>query len=478
MSKPSNRTKWCYTVGCIGRDMNFILVSMFVLPYIQYTMNLTVPQFSAVSAVMILARVWDAVNDPMMGILIENVRLKGGKFRPWILLGGVLNFLVTLIMFRVRPQGWAFVLFFGIVYIAWGMTYTVNDISYHSLLPNLADSNEDRNELANLLQVFASIGQFLAGGLIPVLVTGNAIYMYKLIGLAVSFIFLLFTLLTYFGVTENPARQQRSSKLTLKKMFRIITGNDQLLVAAATLLMYTVGSELFVSFSMNYYYFHFGYGGNQLMTFTVAFAAGTMAALLVFSLLSKKLPRRRILSIAVTASTGGSLMFFLSGTLFPLYEMVLYISAFFQFLGNCLFYVVLVVYIANTIEYNAVKTGERNDAVIASVRPFMTKLGAALQQLIFSAVLLLSGVYTYSRQVAELEMQKSAGVLQDITMQANRILSQATDAMRLSIKAGMCLIPILLLISAYVFVQKRYAITEDVFASYVKELNAREEGKA
>lgn len=474
MSKPSNRTKWCFTAGCIGRDMNFILVSMFVLPYIQYTMNLSVAQFSAVSAVMILARVWDAVNDPMMGILIENVRLKGGKFRPWILLGGVLNFFVTLIMFRVRPQGWSFVLFFSIVYIAWGMTYTINDISYHSLLPNLADSNEGRNELANLLQVFASIGQFLAGGLIPVLVTGNAIQMYKLIGLAVSFIFLMFTLLTYFGVRENPARQQRGSKLTLKRMFRIIAGNDQLLIAAAALLMYTVGSELFVSFSMNYFYFHFGYGGSQLMMFTVAFAVGTMAALLVFSLLSKKLPRKSILRVAVVSSSGGSLLFFLSGTLLPLSEMLLYTGAFFQFLGTCLFFVVLVVYIANTIEYNAVKTGERNDAVIASVRPFMSKLGAALQQLIFSAILLLSGVYTYSQQVAALEVQKNAGVLSDITVQANHILSQATDAMRLSIKAGMCLIPTLLLIAAYVFVQKKYAITEEVFASYVKELDARE----
>lgn len=474
MSKPSARTKWCYTVGCIGRDMNFILVSMFVLPYIQYTMNLTVPQFSAISAVMILARVWDAVNDPMMGILIENVRLKGGKFRPWILLGGALNFLVTMFLFRVRSQGWSFVLFFSIAYIAWGMTYTVNDISYHSLLPNLADSNEDRNELANLLQVFASIGQFLAGGLIPVLVTGNAVYMYRLIGLAVSLIFFLFTLLTFFGVTENPARQQRSSRLTLKKMFRIITGNDQLLIAAAGLLLYTVGSELFVSFSMNYFYFHFGYGGDQLMLFTVAFAVGTMAALLVFSLLSKKMTRQSILRISVCTSAFGCLLFFLSGTLLPLNEWVLYAGAFFQFLGTCLFYVVMVVYIANTIEYNAVKTGERNDAVIASVRPFMSKLGAALQQLIFSAILLLSGVYTYSQQVAELEVQKSAGALSDITAQANRILSQATDGMRLAIKAGMCLVPMLLLIAAYFFVKKRYKITEEVFASYVKELDARE----
>lgn len=165
------------------------MLLLFVVPYIQYTMNLSVAQFSAISGIMIFARIWDAVNDPMMGMVIENVKLKQGKFRPWILLGGILNFLVTLMMFWVRPGGWSFVLFFGVIYISWGMTYTINDISYWSLLPNLAKGNAERNQLANLVLLFASIGQFLSGGLIPILVTGNAVFMYKLIALVISIAF-------------------------------------------------------------------------------------------------------------------------------------------------------------------------------------------------------------------------------------------------------------------------------------------------
>jgi len=178
----SKRTKWSYSIGNIGRDMMFILVSMFTLAYIQYTMTLTVAQFSAISAIMILARVWDAFNDPMMGMIIENSRFKSGKFKPWILIGGTLNTFVTIMLFTIRPSGWLFVVFFGVVYITWGMTFTMNDIAYWSLLPNLAKNNEDRNNLTNLVVVFASIGQFLAGGLIPVLVTGNAVTMYRVIG--------------------------------------------------------------------------------------------------------------------------------------------------------------------------------------------------------------------------------------------------------------------------------------------------------
>lgn len=190
MDKISNRNKWTYSIGGIGRDMMFILVSMFMLPYIQYTMNLTVAQFTAIF--------WDAINDPMMGIIIENARLKGGKFRPWLMIGGASNFVITILLFLFRPEGWAFVLFFGLAYIAWGMTFTINDISYWSMLPNLSTNNDERNELTNLVLIFASIGQFLAGGLIPVLVTGNAVLMYKIIGISISFIFLAFTSLTYF----------------------------------------------------------------------------------------------------------------------------------------------------------------------------------------------------------------------------------------------------------------------------------------
>ncbi len=133
MTTITKRNKWSYSVGCLGRDMLFILVSMFVLSYIQYTMNLSVVQFTVISGIMIFARVWDAVNDPMMGVIIENTRFKGGKFRPWIMIGGATNFLITILLFTVRPHGWAFVLFFGIAYIAWGMTYTMKDIAYWSL---------------------------------------------------------------------------------------------------------------------------------------------------------------------------------------------------------------------------------------------------------------------------------------------------------------------------------------------------------
>lgn len=473
MSTITKRNKWCYSVGCIGRDMLFILVSMFILGYIQYTMNLTVIQFSVISVIMIAARVWDAINDPMMGVIIENSRLKGGKFRPWILIGGITNTIVTILLFTVRPGGWAFVIFFGIAYIAWGMTYTMNDIAYWSLLPNLSRDNDERNSLTNLVIVFASIGQFLSGGLIPVVVTGNAVMMYRVLGVGISLIFFAFTCLTYFGVREQPYCNDGKNKIGLKKMFRILFNNDQLVVVTITILLHTIASELFVALGLNFFYFEFGYGGIQLTIFTVFFGLGTLSASGVFPLLIKKFKRMQVMTISIISSVIGYLIFLSLGYIIPMIEAVLYFSAFLVFFGQGLFFVVLVVMTANTIEYNEINTGERNESIIFSVRPFMTKLGAAVQQGIVTFTLIISGIFVYSKQVADLEIQKSQGHLTDITDTANMILAGATPRMLFILRIGMGLIPMLSLLGAYIVMRRKYIITEEKYDEMLEQLSKK-----
>ena len=79
------RTKWCYCIGATGRDAAYALVSMYLLTYVQYTMKLTVAQFGVISAAIVICLIWDAINDALMGIIIENTHFKSGKFKPWIL---------------------------------------------------------------------------------------------------------------------------------------------------------------------------------------------------------------------------------------------------------------------------------------------------------------------------------------------------------------------------------------------------------
>ena len=94
------RTKWSYCIGATGRDAAYALVSMYLILYVQYTMNLTSAQFAMISGAMILCMVWDAINDLLMGIIIENTHFKMGKFKPWILAGSLTN------VFIYYPTEW------------------------------------------------------------------------------------------------------------------------------------------------------------------------------------------------------------------------------------------------------------------------------------------------------------------------------------------------------------------------------------
>ena len=149
-------------------------------------MKLTVAQFGVISAAIVVCLIWDAVNDALMGIIIENTHFKSGKFKPWIIVGAVLNALVVVALFTLRPQGWGFVAFFSVGYLLWGMTYTMNDIAYWGMLPSLSSDPKERDTLVTLMSVFICVGQFAVAGIVPTVVVGNAIQAYRVTALIVA----------------------------------------------------------------------------------------------------------------------------------------------------------------------------------------------------------------------------------------------------------------------------------------------------
>ena len=129
----------CYPIGTIGRDALYALINSYLLTFVLFTRTLDAAQLAAVTGIMIAARVFDALNDPIMGNIIEHTRSKYGKFKPWLVAGALSTSMVIYLMFNVQLQGWAFVWFFGVMYFAFSITYTMNDISYWGMIPALGD---------------------------------------------------------------------------------------------------------------------------------------------------------------------------------------------------------------------------------------------------------------------------------------------------------------------------------------------------
>ena len=96
---------WMYPLGTIGRDMIYALFNSFILTYILLTRQLDNAQLAAVTAIMIGARIFDAVNDPIMGFIIEKTRTRWGKFKPWLLAGILSTAGVIITIFNTTLQG-------------------------------------------------------------------------------------------------------------------------------------------------------------------------------------------------------------------------------------------------------------------------------------------------------------------------------------------------------------------------------------
>lgn len=474
--KLDKRTKWSYCIGATGRDMAYTLVSMFLLTYIQYTMKLTVAQFATISAIVVVCLLWDAVNDPLMGIIIENARLKSGKFKPWILLGVILNALVIIGLFTIRPEGWGFVAFFGIGYLLWGMTYTMNDISYWGLLPALSSDAKERNALVTIQGIFICIGQFSVAGLLPDMVAGNAVKAYRIAAIVIASCFLCFQLLTYFGVKEPP-RQDNKEVLSLKDMFKIFLRNDQLVAIGIACLLFQIGNNLLIMIGMNFFYFEFGYsmGGNLVFWFTVMYGLGTLVSEAGFASIAAKLSRAKIIAISTAMTVAGYLLFLSVGYILPKNTILINAVGFMIFFAQGLFNMTMIVMLNNTIEYDQVRFGERHDSIISAVRSFATKLASAIDQGVVALILIISGIYAISQNISNLEIQSGTG---EITKEAaiagaDSFIATATGAQRFILRMGIASVPIIAIGIAFIIIKKKYIIDEKKYKELVEEIDKR-----
>lgn len=472
----SKKTKWSYCVGAMGRDAAYVLVSMFILTYIQYTFELTVKQFTVISAAMVICMIWDAVNDLMMSAVIENCHFKSGKFRPFILAGAILNAAVIVLMFTVRPTGWLFVGFFCLIYLLWGMTYTVNDIAYWGMLPSLSSDPKERDTLVTLMGVFVCIGQFAVAGVVPIVIAGNAVAAFRITALIVALLFILFQTLTFFGVTESK-RIDSGEKVSFKGMFKILARNDQLISVGIAYILFCVGQQLLLLLAVNFFYFEFGYSksGDLITIFTVMYGLGTLAAQFVYPLLSAKLNRLKILTTCIIMLVLGYLLFLSFGYLIPMNVVILDITGFFIFFFQGLFNLALIVMVNNTTEYDEYRFGERHDSIISAIRSFASKLSNALNQGAASLILIISGIYAVSQKISKLEVEVGNGnmVREDALTSADGFISGVLPSQTLMLRAGMVAVPLLAMIAAYIIIRAKYKIDEKEYDRIVTEIAQR-----
>lgn len=466
------RTKWSYCIGATGRDAAYALVSMYLVLYVQYTMNLTSTQFAVISGVMIACMVWDAVNDLLMGIIIENTHFKSGKFKPWILIGCITNAVVIICLFTIRPSGWGFVGFYSLFYLLWGMTYTMNDIAYWGVLPSLSSDPQTRDTLVTIMSIFVCIGQFSVAGVVPIVIAGNAVNAYRKVAVIVALALICFQLLTAFGIKEGK-RKEQTEKLSLKDMYHIFVRNDQLVAAGVASIFFNVTCNILIIFGVNFFYIEYGYSqsGNLVFYFTVMYGLGMLISQAGYAYLAKHFSRERILNVCFLVLLVGYACFMGFGYVLPKNTILLNVIGFIIFYFQGLMNLVIVVMINNTIEYDEARFHERHDSVISAVRSFSVKLAGGINQGLSTLVLIISGIYLKSQEISTLEIEVNKGEIssEQALFNANQYISEITTNQVLLFRIGMVLIPVVALIISYTIIKKKYHIDETEYERLINE---------
>ena len=263
-----------------------------------------------------------------------------------------------------------------------------------------------------------------------------------------------------FRLDSSEVLFTKEDNITLKDMIKILARNNQLLVMAVVFLLTSLGGAILNAFGQNFFYFKYGYNGNQMFIFTVMYALGTIISQLSYPMLANKFKRNEILSVSIILIAIGYIAFFtlaninLSQTLG---FVLLCIFGVLIFVGQGVFYMAQLVMLTNTIEYDEWKTGERNDAVTFSVRPFMVKLAGAIQYLVVSLTLVVCGLYDITQQVGKVEQQISQGANKEMSvLLIEQLLGKATSTQMIGLTGAMTLLPVIFYIVSYIIIKKKY----------------------
>ena len=484
--KQAKRNLIFFPLGTLGRDMIYNLFTNFILLFVLFTHQLTPAQLMAITGIMIGARVFDALNDPLMGNIIERTRTRWGKYKPWLLIGILSTSIVVYLAFNVKLEGWAFIWFFGIIYFAYSISYTMHDISYWGMIPSLSKEGSVRDKLTAMTNLVAGIGGGLAGLFIPMFTTGdktiggNAQTAYGTVALIFCILAPLFLCFTIFGVREDRSYMDTTPPpVSFKKIISTIANNDQLSWMCLIFLFHQIGADLIIGgIGSTYIYFTYGYKGGLYSLFSTIGLSASGILLIAYPWLSSKWKRKTLMKgFGVILIIGFALML-CAGLFMPATMTSFWITTLGYMLAqlgmNC-YYVIMMLSVINTVEYNEYKNGTRDEAIVASIRPFFTKFGSALCVLLTSVSYLLLGVTDYTNEISSFEQAANMGKITEAEKLASidSVIASVTSLQSHGLLLVMCLIPLIMMIVAYLLYKKHYILDEDEYDRIVAELAAR-----
>ncbi len=366
----------------VGQNIIYILVIQYLMLFYTDTVGLPV---ALVGTLFLVTKVWDAINDPIMGVIVDRVHFKGGKFKPWINFSGIMLPVVTFLMFldpgntTVVKVGYAF-----LTYILWDTMYTISDIPIFALSTAMTDNVQERVRILSIGRLAAGLAALIASVLTMPLVTkmgwGKAVCLLCFISLIVMLP------IRFFAKERFKVADEKSSEVGFKQMFQALLRNKYLLTFYAAFFFSSVFA---VGGAVSSYFAIYALGNKNLIS--VLALCGVLPALvipIVLPGLINKFGKRNILLV----SSGSYVAFCI------LYYFVGYSSLPVVFLFTALNGMMMQVprmmagmVTSDCVEYGAYTTGQRIEGIAFAMQTFANKLSGAFASSVASFMLAYIG---------------------------------------------------------------------------------------
>lgn len=451
MGRQDTRNRYFFGLGTVGRDMFYTMISMFFMVYLTDVLNLPDDKLWLVGGVLTGLRIFDALNDPIMGIIVDNTNTRWGKFKPAMLLGALTSAIFFILMFtNLWSSSSAYILIFILLYLAWDITYGLNDIGYWSMLPALTLDQKQREKIGAFARICANIGLFVVVvGIDPVTkamssALGDAKTAWLVLAVIISVIMIGFQLFTLFGAKEIRSSFKKEEATTLRGMFKAIFRNDQLLFTVISMALFMIGYTTTTSFG--WYFFKYAFRDEGMYSiFALILGVSQICALAFFPLFSRRFNRKQLYMTATILVLAGYVLFFFS----PMNMIPIGIAGVLIFVGQAFIEVLMLMFLADTIEYGQWKSGKRNQAVTLSVQPLINKIGGAIATGIMTVTLIISGI-------------NSANKPEDVT-----------EGGLLTLKIAMFILPLICIVVGYIVYRLKYKIDKKFYDQIVADLKQR-----
>lgn len=460
--KLSGKEKVSYGLGAVGKDMVYMFSASYILYYYQDLLGVSA---IAMGFILLAARIFDAFNDPVMGVIVAKTRTKWGRFRPWLLIGTILNAVVLYFMFSAPPalDGSGLIAYAAITYILWGVTYTMMDIPFWSMIPAFTEGGKERESLSTLGRTCAGVGSAITTVItmkcVYIFGQGNERMGFRYFALLVAALFVVFITITCLNIKEKSTVTVDAP--SVKQMFRALLQNDQAMTVVVTIVL--INCSIYTTSNLVIYFFKYDFGGagwyNSYTLFNIfGGAMQILSMMILFPLLRKVLSTIQVFYVSFAMAIVGYVVLLVLAFTNMSNVFLLFIPGFFIFAANGMLSILTTVFLANTVDYGELKNDRRDESVIFSMQTFVVKLASGVAAMITAA---------------SLELFHLSNDTSDTQAVAESVAGSSVVGLRMT----MTVLPIVgLLIAVFVF-YKKFILTEEKveeIAQKVKEKRSAE----